>query len=73
MKSEMRKRITSRRKSKIQAAGLPVSVSRAEGRMLRGGSFDAQASYVRCASRVSNVPTFRAYDFGFRPARTIVP
>ena len=45
-------------------------VSGAVGRVLRGGSFDAQASYVRSASRISNVPAFRAYDFGFRPART---
>jgi formylglycine-generating enzyme required for sulfatase activity len=40
------------------------------GRVLRGGSFDAQASYVRSASRISNVPAFRAQDFGFRLART---
>ncbi len=46
-------------------------VSSAAGRVLRGGSFDAQASYVRSATRISNVPTFRAYDFGFRPARTL--
>ena len=46
-------------------------VSSAVGRVLRGGSFDAQASYVRSASRISNVPAFRAYDFGFRPARTL--
>jgi formylglycine-generating enzyme required for sulfatase activity len=45
-------------------------VNGAVGRVLRGGSFDAQASYVRSASRISNVPAFRAYDFGFRPART---
>jgi eukaryotic-like serine/threonine-protein kinase len=48
-----------------------LMVSNAVGRVLRGGSFDAQASYVRSASRINNVPTFRAYDFGFRPARTI--
>jgi formylglycine-generating enzyme required for sulfatase activity len=48
-------------------------VSNAVGRVLRGGSFDAQASYVRSASRISNVPTFRPHDFGFRPARTIAP
>ena len=46
-------------------------VSSTVGRVLRGGSFDAQASYVRSASRISNVPAFRAYDFGFRPARTL--
>jgi formylglycine-generating enzyme required for sulfatase activity len=48
-------------------------VSSAVGRVLRSGSFDAQASYVRSASRISNVPSFRAYDFGFRLARTIAP
>jgi serine/threonine protein kinase/formylglycine-generating enzyme required for sulfatase activity len=46
-------------------------VNGAVGRVLRGGSFDAQASYVRSASRISNVPAFRAYDFGFRLARTL--
>jgi formylglycine-generating enzyme required for sulfatase activity len=54
-----------------RADGLVVSSSM--GRVLRGGSFDAVASYVRSASRISNVPTFRPYDFGFRPARTIAP
>lgn len=28
---------------------------------------------MRSASRINNVPTFRAFDFGFRPARTIAP
>jgi formylglycine-generating enzyme required for sulfatase activity len=50
-----------------------LMVSTAVGRVLRGGSFDAQASYVRSASRISNVPKFRPHDFGFRPARTIAP
>jgi serine/threonine protein kinase/formylglycine-generating enzyme required for sulfatase activity len=48
-------------------------VSSAVSRVLRGGSFDAQASYVRSASRINNVPSFRAFDFGFRPARTLAP
>jgi formylglycine-generating enzyme required for sulfatase activity len=48
-------------------------VSNSMGRALRGGSFEAQVSYVRSASRISNVPTFRPSDFGFRPARTIAP
>ena len=48
-----------------------IVVNSAVGRALRGGSFDAQASYVRSASRINNVPTFRAFDFGFRPARTL--
>jgi len=50
-----------------------LEVNGSVGRVLRGGSFDAQASYVRSASRISNVPTFRAYDFGFRLARTLAP
>jgi formylglycine-generating enzyme required for sulfatase activity len=48
-------------------------VSSGESRVLRGGSFDAQASYVRSASRINNVPSFRAFDFGFRLARTLGP
>jgi formylglycine-generating enzyme required for sulfatase activity len=48
-------------------------VSSTAGRVLRGGSFDAQASYVRSASRINNVPGFRAFDFGFRPVRTLSP
>jgi formylglycine-generating enzyme required for sulfatase activity len=50
-----------------------LEVSSGVGRGLRGGSFRALASYVRAASRISNVPTFRAYDFGFRPARSLAP
>jgi serine/threonine protein kinase/formylglycine-generating enzyme required for sulfatase activity len=49
------------------------SVSSSSARVLRGGSFDAQASYVRSASRISNVPTFRTFDFGFRLAKTVAP
>ena len=48
-----------------------LAVSSGVSRALRGGSFDAQASYVRAASRISNVPGFRAFDFGFRVARTL--
>ena len=40
-------------------------------RVLRGGSFNFQASYVRSAVRLNLVPTYRAvYDVGFRLART---
>jgi hypothetical protein len=46
-------------------------VSAAAGRVLRGGSFDAQSSYVRAASRISSVPIFQAFVVGFRPARTL--
>jgi formylglycine-generating enzyme required for sulfatase activity len=40
------------------------------GRVLRGGSFLNLSWFVRCASRLRNVPTYRLYDVGFRPART---
>ena len=42
-------------------------------RVLRGGSFFLPASYARSASRFLNVPSFRFYANGFRPARTITP
>jgi formylglycine-generating enzyme required for sulfatase activity len=41
-----------------------------EGRVLRGGSFSYQASFVRCASRRRLGPTNRYYNVGLRPART---
>ena len=40
-------------------------------RVLRGGSFNNQASIVRSAYRSNYVPTTRIYDYGFRPARTL--
>ena len=40
-------------------------------RVLRGGSFGGQASYVRSAQRVSNVPATRDGSYGFRPSRTL--
>jgi formylglycine-generating enzyme required for sulfatase activity len=39
-------------------------------RVLRGGSFYNQASYVRSAIRTRLVPTIRVAYVGFRPART---
>jgi hypothetical protein len=39
-------------------------------RVLRGGSFNNHASYVRSAYRGDNVPTDRNYLVGFRAART---
>lgn len=42
-----------------------------ERRILRGGSFDDQASYLRSAYRNTNVPAFRFHSYGFRVARTI--
>jgi serine/threonine protein kinase/formylglycine-generating enzyme required for sulfatase activity len=42
-------------------------------RVLRGGSFDYHASYVRSAYRIWNVPSYGFDIVGFRPARTIAP
>jgi formylglycine-generating enzyme required for sulfatase activity len=42
-------------------------------RVLRGGSIDSPASYVRCANRSGNVPPSRSALVGFRPARTFTP
>jgi formylglycine-generating enzyme required for sulfatase activity len=42
-------------------------------RVLRGGSFDHRASYARCADRNRDVPSLRATNIGFRPARTFTP
>jgi formylglycine-generating enzyme required for sulfatase activity/tetratricopeptide (TPR) repeat protein len=39
-------------------------------RVLRGGSFTNQASYLRSAHRSYDEPSVRGSDFGFRPART---
>ena len=44
-----------------------------DSRVVRGGSFDTRASFVRSAYRVDTVPAFRVIYFGFRPARTIMP
>lgn len=41
-------------------------------RVLRGGSFDVRASYVRSAYRGFTVPTYRV-NGGFRPSRTFIP
>jgi formylglycine-generating enzyme required for sulfatase activity len=40
-------------------------------RVLRGGSFDLLASYVRCAYRLEHVPADRLEFAGLRPARTV--
>jgi formylglycine-generating enzyme required for sulfatase activity len=42
-------------------------------RVLRGGSFSIQAMGLRSANRTRDVPTYRAVNYGFRPARTIRP
>ena len=40
-------------------------------RVLRGGSFNNQASTVRSSDRYSSVPTGRNSNFGFRVPRTL--
>jgi serine/threonine protein kinase/formylglycine-generating enzyme required for sulfatase activity len=45
-------------------------IKTADSRVLRGGSFVNQASFVRCANRNWLVPTDRRSNVGFRPART---
>jgi serine/threonine protein kinase/formylglycine-generating enzyme required for sulfatase activity len=44
-----------------------------KNRVLRGGSFNDHASFVRCAYRHWLVPTDRILNVGFRPARTVTP
>jgi formylglycine-generating enzyme required for sulfatase activity len=48
-------------------------IASTRGRVLRGGSFNIRASYVRSANRNINVPAYRNYLSGFRPARTFTP
>ena len=48
-----------------------TDINSREGRVLRGGSFVVQARLVRSSTRISDVPSHRAGDVGFRPARTL--
>jgi formylglycine-generating enzyme required for sulfatase activity len=41
-----------------------------QGRVLRGGSFNAPARYIRATYRLFHQPVHRANYFGFRLART---
>jgi formylglycine-generating enzyme required for sulfatase activity len=50
-----------------------LNIDRNSTRVLRGGSFNFQASDVRSANRSRNVPTNRLNGVGFRPARTFTP
>jgi formylglycine-generating enzyme required for sulfatase activity len=47
-----------------------LDIKSTDSRVLRGGSFDVQASYIRSAHRNRSVPAHRTIDVGFRPART---
>ncbi|MEN8197427.1 MAG: SUMF1/EgtB/PvdO family nonheme iron enzyme, partial [Pseudomonadota bacterium] len=38
-------------------------------RVVRGGSWDNEARYVRCACRIQHSPDIRLHHVGFRPAR----
>jgi formylglycine-generating enzyme required for sulfatase activity len=49
------------------------TVSNADYRAMRGGSFNRQGSTVRSADRNSYVPATRDLSYGFRPARTFWP
>jgi formylglycine-generating enzyme required for sulfatase activity len=48
-----------------------LSINTQESRVLRGGASIYRASYVRSALRNGNVPSFRYFLVGFRPARTL--
>ena len=50
-----------------------ANVHKDSSRVLRGGSFDDQASNVRSAGRNDSVPAYRGNSGGFRPARTFTP
>jgi eukaryotic-like serine/threonine-protein kinase len=48
-------------------------IDKTNDRVLRGGSFNSQASVERSASRYYMVPASRHYLLGFRLARTFIP
>jgi formylglycine-generating enzyme required for sulfatase activity len=50
-----------------------VSILSTNRHVLRGGSFDFRAVFVRSADRSWNVPTYRSQGIGLRPARTFAP
>ena len=50
--------------------GRAWTVGSSKFRVLRGGSWDYSAGYVRATYRYSITPTVRIYDFGFRCAMT---
>src|SRR5262249_27441943 len=50
-----------------------LSIELSNSRVLRGGSFNTQASIVRSAYRLRYVPSLRVINVGFRPVRTLTP
>ena len=50
-----------------------LSIKMQDDGLLRGGSFHAEAVYVRSAFRHRGLPTDCPQDVGFRPARTFAP
>jgi serine/threonine protein kinase/formylglycine-generating enzyme required for sulfatase activity len=56
--------------SGIQIDDINTNESVSKDRLLRGGAFNFQPSYVRSASRSWNQPAYRYIRYGFRPART---
>src|SRR5262249_26525564 len=50
-----------------------LNIDSTKGRVVRGGSFVDQGSYLRSACRFSIEPMDRRYLIGLRPARTITP
>jgi formylglycine-generating enzyme required for sulfatase activity len=44
----------------------PQGPSSGSGRVLRGGSWNSRANYLRCANRWSNSPSSAYDDWGFR-------
>jgi len=49
---------------------LDDKVDNKSGRSLRGGAFLSDPLYVRSANRFGDVPAYRLYGIGFRPAGT---
>lgn len=51
----------------------PIGLDQGRGRVLRGGSFNFTAPYVRSAYRLDLYPVNRVTNAGFRVARTLTP
>lgn len=48
----------------------PLGPGEGKRRIVRGGSWDCQAKFMRSSARIRRVPVNRYHDFGFRVART---